>query len=193
MLTAASDYFNSIFSKHETEFHLNFVESETLDKIIRFCYIGQINLTLESIEHIVNIAHELRMHQLKSVCGEFLEKTSISENCLKYALISERCGLTSSNRLAKKFLADNCDKIRKSNQVRSLSSTHIDSVIENLCKNQCEIFDILIDSLNSGGSENNSLLMNLYQAIYRSFVGYFVLHSSLNFPKKFVLKYSFVV
>lgn len=173
VLAAASEYFYNIFSNDTTSHHLNFVGSETLDKIIRFCYTGEMDLSSESIGHIVNVAHELQMHQLKSVCNQFLETTSNSENCLQYALIAERFGLKSSKELAKKMLAENCHKICRSNELQSRDAKQIDDVIENLCKNQCETFEMLINSLDSGDGENNSLLLYLHQAIYRSFVRFF--------------------
>lgn len=173
VLAATSDCFHTIIHNHAVQHHLDFVGSETLEKIIRFCYTGQVDLTPENIERIVNVAHELKMHQLKSVCSQFLEATSNSKNRLHYALIAERYGLNSSKELAQQFLGDNCERICKADELHDWKSMNIDIVIENLCQNQYKTFDLLMNSLDSGSGDSNSLLVHLYQAIYRSFVGFF--------------------
>lgn len=168
VLAAASDYFNSLLSNHQKDHQFDWLDSSTLEKIVQFCYTGEIELCSVNIEKIANASLELRMPLLKTVCGQFIEKTADATNCLQYALIADRCGLRLSKELAEQFLALNCENISKDMSPRN--ATHINNVATNLSNNESEIFENVMKSVESISGTDSSLLLNTYQAIYRSFV-----------------------
>lgn len=168
VLAASSDYFYSLFSNKEKDHHFEFLDSAALERVIRFCYTGQIELSSENIENIANAAHQFGMQHLKSVCGEFIETTADASNCLQYALIAERCGLRSSKELAQQFLAQTCANISKN--VSPKNAVHLNDVATKLCQNDSEIFEKIMKTMESINGADSSLLLDAYQAIYRTFV-----------------------
>lgn len=168
VLAAASDHFNSLLSNHQKDYQFETLESTILERIIGFCYTGEIELSSENVEKIANASHELGMPYLKAACGQFIEKTANTGNCLQYALIADKCGLPVSKNLADQFLAVNCENISK--DMSPKDAVHISDVAENLSKNESEIFENIMKSVESISGADSLLLLNAYQAIYRSFV-----------------------
>lgn len=175
VLAAASDFFHNILLKNITIFILDCVESVTLKKIVRFFYLGEIRLTAANIEPVIEAAHELKIESLKVICSEFLEKSLDDGNCLRYALLAEKCGLKSSKELAQKFLATNCTRICKLKVFHSWSESQFDDVVKQLLKND-ELYENLIKQMESNGHSATMLQLlsnDLFQAIFRSFVSSF--------------------
>lgn len=170
ILAAASEVFNCIFLNHEKSYHLNFVNSETLQKIISFCYTGQVELSPQNIGNVANAAHELQIVPLKKACNQFLESTVSAENCLQYALIAENCELRSSKEMVQKVLAHYCSIICK---MKDMPQKNAVQIVENLCRNGSKIFENVMNSLELFNDGRDSLLLDTYQAIYQSFVRIF--------------------
>lgn len=183
VLAAASDYFQFIFSHHDKSVHLDFVDSKNLEAIIDFCYTGQVELNPENIECMSIAAHELKMLQLKSACSQYIESTVTVENSLQYALIAEKCGFGAAKELTQKFLTENCANICESNDMNAKNTTHFSDIAQNLCENNCEVFEDVIKSVKSITDGNSSLLSDAYLAVYKSFV---------SVTSKFSLKENFV-
>lgn len=118
-------------------------------------------------------SHELKIPLLKTVCSQFIEKTANSGNYLQYALIADRCGLRLSKELGEQFLAANCANISKDMSPRN--AVHINDVASNLSKNESEIFENIMKSVESISGAESTLLLNSYQALYRSFVSFEIL------------------
>ncbi|XP_055297308.1 uncharacterized protein LOC129565946 [Sitodiplosis mosellana] len=167
VLAAASDYFNSLLSNHQKDYSFDSLDFASLERIIRFCYTGEIELSSENIEKMANASHELRIPHLKAVCSQFIEKTADATNCLQYALIADRCGLRLSKELAEQFLAVNCANISKDMSPRN--AVHVNDVATNLSNNESKIFENVMKSVESISGADSTLLLNAYQAIYRSF------------------------
>lgn len=175
VLAAASEYFHNILLKNIRIFILDCVESVTLKEIVRFFYLGEIRPTATNIEPVIEAAHELKVESLKVICSEFLEKSLDDGNCLRYALLAEKCGLKSSKELAQKFLATNCTKICKLKAFHSWSESQFDDIVKQLLKND-ELYENLLKQMESNRhcATLLQLLSNdLFQAIFRSFVSSF--------------------
>lgn len=170
ILAATSEYLYNIFLNAEHEYHLEFVESNTLGEIIRFCYSGELKLCPENIQAIMYAANDLGMERLKIVCNEFLESATDTEHLLQYAIIAEKCGLNSAKELARKFVLSSCNKIYEASELSHLNTINLNDAVVNLCSNQTEIFGNLMQSLNFNSLESKPLLLNSYQAVYQLFV-----------------------
>lgn len=170
ILAAASEHFCNILFGEEKSYHLDFITSDTLEEIIQFCYTGQLQLTSKNIQCILLAADDLGMQRLKSKCNQFLESTIEGDNALHYALIAERCGLESFQQFAEMYLLHNCAKLCETRKLTQWNLNKIDDIARNLAKNQCELYGILMKSLETSSGENSSLTTNTYQAIYQTFV-----------------------
>lgn len=186
ILAATSDYFHNIIAKGETTHHIDFAASETLEHIIRYCYTGQIELNSENIQSIALVSNEFKMQQLVEFCNQYLESTSDTSNYLKYAIIAERCGLKSSNEFAEKFVLYNCSKMCDVGNLGHLPSKQLTEAVANLCNDDFELFANLMKTLDFNSDESSFLLLNSYQAVYRTFVRILTVDISLQISFKFV-------
>lgn len=171
-MAATSDYFQNILLKEESSCVLDFIDSETLDDIIRFCYFGEIRLSAHNLETIIVAAHELKMETLKLMCSDFLESSMDIDDSLRCALVAEKCELKASKELAKKFFATNCSKICELKEFHSWSESQFDDFVKNLSKND-RLFKDLMRQIQP--NENNATTplvfsKDLFQAIFKSFV-----------------------
>lgn len=194
LMAATSEYFHNILLKEESSCVLGFVDSETLDEIIRFCYFGEIRLSLHNVESIIVAAHKLKMETLKLMCSDYLETSLDVDNSLRCALIAEKCELKASKELAQKFLATNCSELK---EFHSWTEPQFNDFINNLSKNDRLFKDLMKQIQSNGDSATTSLIFStdLFQAIFKSFVSKIFqipnLFSEKNFlkrSKKFVFK-----
>lgn len=180
VLASACDYFQSVILEHGNSYTLKCVDSVTLVEVIRFCYLGEVRMSLDNVETIALAAHELKLESLKLKCSDFLESTLNSENYLQYALLADKCKLRASKEFAEKFFENNCTRICELKQINQWSTLQFDSFIEDLAKIKDGLFDELMKKVRS--NENSALLTQLFskdilQAIFRSFVSvYFFIH-----------------
>lgn len=153
------------------------VDSMALEQIIRFCYLGDVQLSVENIEAISLAAHELKLESIKLKCNDFLASTQNTENYFQYALLADKCKLPTSKEFAEKFFENNCTKVCELKQINQWSELQFDSFMETLSKIKDGLFDDLMKKIQS--NKNSSLLAQLFsedifQAVFRSFVSCFI-------------------
>lgn len=171
-MAATSDYFHNIIMEEKSKCVLDFVDSKTLDEIIRFCYVGKIQLSVHNLKAIIVAAHKLKLEKLKMMCSDYLDSID-DDKSLQFALVAEKCGLKVSKGLAKKLFANNCSKIFASEQFKQWNQSQFDDFVKNLLKKN--LFTDLLEQIQS----NEYSIMttpifskDLFQAIFKSFVCY---------------------
>lgn len=176
-MAAASDYFHDIVSKEESNCLLDFIDSTTLHEIIRFCYFGEIQLSLHNVEAIIIASHKLKLDTLKLMCSDFLESLDV-DNSLRCVLVAEKCELKASKELAQKFLSANCSKICELKE-HSWTDVQFDDFLGDLSKNS-RLFKDLMKQIETNGNSTTTPLVfskDLFQAIFKSFVSYLKVHT----------------
>lgn len=172
VMATTSEYFQNVLLKEESSCILEFIDSETLDDVIRFCYFGEIRLNLRNLEAIIIAAHELKMETLKLMCSDFLESTLDGDDSLRCALIAEKCELKASKELAQKFFAANCTKICELKEFHSWRECQFDDFVQNLWKND-RLFKNIMKRIQLNEHTTTTPLVfskDLSQAIFKSFV-----------------------
>lgn len=172
VMAATSEYFQDILLKEESSCILDFIDSETLDDVIRFCYFGEIRLNSRNLEAIIIAAHELKIEALKLMCSDFLESSLDADDSLRCALVAEKCELKASKELAKKFFAVNCTKICELKEFHNWRESQFDDFVQNLLKHD-RLFKKLMNQIQSNEHTATTSLVfskDLFQAIFKSFV-----------------------
>ncbi|XP_003248768.2 kelch-like protein 2, partial [Acyrthosiphon pisum] len=86
VLIAASPYFRAMFSNFD-ESNKNLVTIRELDStilqlLIDYIYTGEIMVTKENVQGLLQAANILQLYFVKSVCAEFLQKQLDPSNCI---------------------------------------------------------------------------------------------------------------
>lgn len=171
-MAATSEYFQNVLLKEESSCILDFIDSETLDDVIRFCYFGEIRLSSHNLEAIIIAAHELKIETLKLMCSDFLESSLDADDSLRCALVAEKCELKASKELAKKFFTANCTKLCELKEFRSWRESQFDDFVGNLLKKD-RLFKNIMKQIQSNEHTATTPLVfskDLFQAIFKSFV-----------------------
>lgn len=177
ILAASSEYFQTFLLKNGSSHQLDFVEAEILSEVIRFCYLGEIRLTSVNVEAVLLAAHRLGIKRLELLCGQYFESTLDVENCLRYALIAEKCGLKSSKDLAQTFFANNCSKICKLRNFKEWNALNLDGLAGGLLDGEIGLFNDLMKQIQLSKYKSylpELLSKDLFPAIFRSFVSGFI-------------------
>ena len=87
VLCAHSEYFETLFSGRWSNTAIHdlshlFWSAETLKTVVRFMYTGNIEITKDTIEEILNIATHLLMGNLRGACAKYLLANLAPKNCM---------------------------------------------------------------------------------------------------------------
>ena len=100
ILSASSQYFSSLFcgsyrDSLDSKVDLSAVttDSETIEAVINFIYIGEIEINEQNVGVIVKLATYFVVEQLLKFCSQFLQETLNKDTCLRYYILSYNHGL----------------------------------------------------------------------------------------------------
>ena len=101
ILSASSQYFSSLFcgsyrDSLDSKVDLSAVttDSETIEAVINFIYIGEIEINEQNVGVIVKLATYFVVEQLLKFCCQFLQETLNKDTCLRYYILSYNHGLS---------------------------------------------------------------------------------------------------
>lgn len=116
MVAKSSKYFEALLASNfkeanEKRILLKNVDGPTLKKIIRYIYIGQVDITGDNVESLLAAASSMELISLEEKCEQFLEERLDDENCLQNLIFADRYNLLKLKAIAFKSVCENFEKI----------------------------------------------------------------------------------
>ena len=141
VLSAASQYFQAMFTSQMKETESNFVElqeakSATISDVLQFIYTGKASIDSSNAQDLVMIADYLIIPSLKTKASLFLESSLNASNCLAVESLASRYNCESLNQAAVAFKFENFVAVAKSEDFRALDS---EKVKELICKDEINV------------------------------------------------------
>ncbi|XP_060870643.1 ring canal kelch homolog [Metopolophium dirhodum] len=136
VLVAASPYFRAMFSNF-VENNKDFVTIRELDStilqlLVDYIYTGEIMVTKENVQVLLQAASVLQLDYVNSVCAEFLQKYLDPSNCIDikaFADLHKCTGLLSSSEA---YIKQHFLEVAKSKDFLSLSSEDLVKLISSI-------------------------------------------------------------
>lgn len=87
VLASVSDYFHSLFisdlwDEANPETTLKEIDEQTFEMILKFAYLGELNITKENAFALLKSGHFLEMTKFSKMCMDYIEKTTEVSNIL---------------------------------------------------------------------------------------------------------------
>ena len=141
VLSAASQYFQAMFTSQMKETESNLVElqdakSTTISDVLQFIYTGKASIDSSNAQDLVMIADYLVIPSLKTKASLFLESSFNASNCLVVESLASRYNCESLNQAAVAFKFENFVAVAKSEDFRALDS---EKVKELICKDEINV------------------------------------------------------
>lgn len=119
-MSASSEYFKALLGPNfidgkQDQFVMRGFDGSTLRSIISFCYTGQIELTIDNIESIIEAAASLSLELLEKTCGDFLIKNISLTNCFNAIALADVYSLVELKHHAVEFICTNFELLESSN------------------------------------------------------------------------------
>ena len=125
VLAAASDYFKAMFGRGFKESASDTVqltiEPEILTSIIDYIYTGEIQLTVDNVEGLVNACDVLQLDTLKAGCDDFLMSQVDITNCVGFFRFAALYRLLKVQRKARELMLAEFKAVAFTDQMKELS------------------------------------------------------------------------
>ncbi|XP_029347547.1 ring canal kelch homolog isoform X3 [Acyrthosiphon pisum] len=133
VLIAASPYFRAMFSNFD-ESNKNLVTIRELDStilqlLIDYIYTGEIMITKENVQGLLQAANILQLYFVKSVCAEFLQKQLDPSNCIDIKTFADLHDCTELFSSSEAYIKQNFLEVAKDEHFLSLSSEDLVKLI----------------------------------------------------------------
>ena len=134
VLTAASPYFQALFTSDFKESESNFVElknvqSSILREVLQFIYTGEAKTDSSTAQDLIKTADFLMLPSLKSKASKFLEGTISITNCLALESFASQLNCLALKRAAVTYKMENFLSVVKSEDFKSLDFERMKQLI----------------------------------------------------------------
>ncbi|KAM8839153.1 actin-binding protein IPP isoform 1-T4 [Synchiropus picturatus] len=143
VLAASSPYFSALFSggmkeAEQDEVQIHGVETHIFEILLDFIYTGLINVTVENVQELVVAADMLQLHEVVSICCEFLKSHMDPSNCVGIFLLLEQIACTDIMEFTESYIHVHFLKVCVTDEFKSLSK---DQVVKILSSEELKIED----------------------------------------------------
>lgn len=117
ILIAMSDFFKTMLSSPMRESKVNYVElkgfssANVFAMVLDYFYTGSLNITPENILNILEIASQLQINDILTICSDYLIKILTIQNCVIVLKLAETFCLRNVIELCTQYLCDNIIEI----------------------------------------------------------------------------------
>ncbi|XP_077993237.1 kelch-like protein 11 [Glandiceps talaboti] len=153
VLAACSPYFESMFRSELNESKCGLVKLQCtsvngMRAILDYMYTGDISLTLDNVEDIIQGADHLIMANLKTLCGRFLAKHITIRNCFDLKGLAELYGLSELQNSVQATIECGLNEMLKEadKYLMNLSADEVQSLVSNdkIKVREAELFEFVI-------------------------------------------------
>ena len=134
VLAASSDYFKAMFRRGFKESASDTVEltiePEILTSMIDYIYTGEIQLTVDNVEGLVNACDVLQLDTLKAGCDDFLMSQVDVTNCVGFVRFAALYRLLKVQRKARGLMLAEFKTVAFTDQFKDMSCSELVDVIK---------------------------------------------------------------
>lgn len=116
----------------EKEITINEVDGETLELLINYCYVGNININEENVERILSTACLFQMSSVVLACSNFLGKQLHFSNAIGFVLFAEQQSCDDLYQLSLQFVETNFMEIyQRSEEFLQMNVEQLTKLLKN--------------------------------------------------------------
>ena len=130
VLASKSAYFKAMFTScmiesEKYEIFIEGIESHALEKIINYCYTGDIAPIPNDVEEILEAAHMLGLYRVQKKCFSFLRNNIDSTNCYGIAYLAEKYSCCEMKKIAEDYTLKNFRYVINSSDFQELNCDNL--------------------------------------------------------------------
>ncbi|KAK7919546.1 hypothetical protein WMY93_010830 [Mugilogobius chulae] len=174
VLSAASHYFSALLSGDGAvssgtvelrDWGSVGPEPSAVEAVIEFMYTGQIRVTVENAQQVLELAHRFLLANLKTFCGEFLMKRLTLKNCVSVHRLALTYSLDQLIEGATTLIRKNFHKVIHNKEFHTLPFDLIRGWLsdsEITVNNEQELFQIIVEWVNDNKDEREEHFEELF-------------------------------
>lgn len=127
-LSTASPFFESKLksSKSKNEIEIDWDDVNTFESVLDYIYTGQIELTPENFDKVIELSHLLSINKLKGHCESKIEPFICLDNCLRLKEMCENYKLEKASEHCLKFIYNNLLNVLAHDDFLQLSAKNVE-------------------------------------------------------------------
>ncbi|XP_065585037.1 kelch-like protein 5 isoform X2 [Artemia franciscana] len=130
ILSAASDYFDAMFTSdvreaNQTEVEIRQVDPDALQSLVQYCYTGLVEIQEDNVEGLLAAACLLQLSPVVDECCIFLIKQLHPSNCLGIKIFADAQSCTELFNVAENFTADHFMEVIKNQEFLALPCSEV--------------------------------------------------------------------
>lgn len=152
VLASQSAYFKAMFTSNmiectKEEIALESIDDDVIEKIIVYCYTGEISLTPPDVEDILDAAHMFGLNRISEKCFTYLHNNLDITNCHGIAYLAEKYSCSEMQKIAQDYTVQNFRLVMNS---MDFSCINYDNLVRLISHNQlnvsseCEVYEAVI-------------------------------------------------
>ena len=148
VIAAKSEYFQVICDSGSTEAALDYTvtkeeDRNILDSMVKYLYLGQADITKQTVVSLVLAADFIRHNELKKQCEEYMISNISVQNLMAYQQLSEKTHLAKLNDTCQQFSLDNFSLVIPTEWYLSLSIKEVEEYLSDDALNAVSEDDVL--------------------------------------------------
>lgn len=173
ILSASSDYFFAMFNgnmreSNEEEVRISGVDCESMRTILNFIYTGEIILSWNNVQPILQGANLMLVQSVKEACVRFLESRLTFSNCIGIQCIAETYACEELLDYAIQYMNQNFLDVAEGDEFLNLSTKELGLVLssDDICvENEEKVYETLIAWVNHDLEKRKNDFPDLFELI----------------------------
>lgn len=112
------------------EITINDVSSAILQKLIEYCYLGQITIDSVNVDEIARSASMLQFNKVLEHCSEFYQTKLSASNCIGIRYIADLLNLIELKNLAHAFVLDHFGEVSQGDEFPELNVEYLSELLK---------------------------------------------------------------
>ncbi|XP_066265222.1 kelch-like protein 2 [Branchiostoma lanceolatum] len=187
---ASTPYFKAMLSSNLAEssskvVQLHEIDSISFSKILDFLYTGEIRISEDDVQDLLQTAHMLQFDKILQCCRKFIQDNLCPSNCLGVMRLADMYGLSVLKERARSTAASNFVDVTQDEEFFSLSTQELLDLVgdENLkVRNEDDVVTSVIKWFNHAPENRQEAILKILQEIRLSCVRVSVLKKLASLP-----------
>ena len=173
VLSAASPFFSKLLQsemkeREEGVIRLKEISKSVLSDVLKFIYMGRVEINGENAEDLIIAADYLLLESLKTISGRFVAKQMTIGNCISTFYFAEKYRCEELVLRSTKFIQDNFTSVAKSDEFLNLEAEEVEKWISSeniLVAAEEDVFRIILNWVEQNKRERKDKFKQLFRHV----------------------------
>ena len=125
VLSSASSHLEDTLSKDTADITISRVSSNAVRKILRYCYIGELTVTLQEIHDVAPVIHQFQLEEVYNEFDKFVCANLVPANVIGLYYLAVECGFEETKTMATDMIRDHVYEVSHHHEFQQLTHDEV--------------------------------------------------------------------